>query len=64
MKKVAQNSTFNKQRSWHLVPSLHGKKMGKYGNGDRLYVSMGPKSLKIVLEAMKLKDSCSLEEKL
>ena len=22
-------STFRKQRSWHPVPSLHGKKMGK-----------------------------------
>ena len=27
--KVAQNSTFRKLRSWHLVPSLHGKQMGK-----------------------------------
>ena len=24
-KKVDLNSTFRKQRSWHLVPSLHGK---------------------------------------
>ena len=24
-KKLAYNSTFRKQRSWHLVPSLHGK---------------------------------------
>ena len=24
-----ENSTFKKLRSWHLVPSLHGKKMGK-----------------------------------
>ena len=23
--KVGSNSTFRKQRSWHLVPSLHGK---------------------------------------
>ena len=23
--KLAQSSTFRKQRSWHLVPSLHGK---------------------------------------
>ena len=27
--KLAQNSTFRKLRSWHLVPSLHGKQMGK-----------------------------------
>ena len=26
---VAFNSTFRKLRSWHLVPSLHGKYMGK-----------------------------------
>ena len=26
---LASNSTFRKLRSWHLVPSLHGKKMGK-----------------------------------
>ena len=25
MKKFAQNSTFRKLRSWHPVPSLHGK---------------------------------------
>ena len=25
VKKLAQNSTFRKPRSWHLVPSLHGK---------------------------------------
>jgi len=28
-KKLAQNSTFKKQRSWHLVPSIHGKQKGK-----------------------------------
>ena len=27
--KVGLSSTFRKQRSWHLVPSLHGKYMGK-----------------------------------
>ena len=25
MKKLAHNSTFKKQRSWHPVPSLHGR---------------------------------------
>ena len=29
MEKLAQNSTFKKLRSWHLVPSLHGKQKGK-----------------------------------
>ena len=27
--KVGFNSTFRKLRSWHLIPSLHGKYMGK-----------------------------------
>ena len=27
--KVGLSSTFRKLRSWHLVPSLHGKQMGK-----------------------------------
>ena len=27
--KVVLNSTFRKLRSWHLVPLLHGKQMGK-----------------------------------
>ena len=27
--KLAKNSTFRKLRSWHLVPSLHGKWTGK-----------------------------------
>ena len=26
---MAESSTFRKRRSWHLVPSLHGKYMGK-----------------------------------
>ena len=30
-KKSDLNSTFKKQRSWHLVPSLHGKQMGEEG---------------------------------
>ena len=28
VKEESENSTFRKQRSWHLVPSLHGEKMG------------------------------------
>ena len=27
--KAGLNSVFRKQKSWHLVPSLHGKQMGK-----------------------------------
>jgi len=29
VKKLAENSTFRKLRSWHPVPSLHGKQTGK-----------------------------------
>ena len=36
---------------------------GNNGNRDRLYFWGAPKSLKIVTAAMKLKDTCSLEEK-
>ena len=32
-----KNSAFRKLRSWHRVPSLHGKYMGKHANSDRLY---------------------------
>jgi len=37
---------------------------GNNGNGDRLLFSWAPKSLQMVIVAMKLKDACSLEEKL
>ena len=37
---------------------------GNNGNNDRLYFSWTPKSLQMVTAAMKLKDACSLEEKL
>ena len=36
---------------------------GRHGNSDRLF-SWAPKSLQMVTAAMKLKDACSLEEKL
>ena len=34
------------------------------GNSDRLYFWGAPKSLQMVMAAMKLKDACCLEEKL
>ena len=37
---------------------------GNNGNSDRLLSSWAPKSLQMVIAAMKLKDACSLEEKL
>ena len=38
--------------------------MGESGNSDRFSFSWAAKSLKMVTAAMKLKDTCSLEEKL
>ena len=51
-----------KLRSWHLVPSLHGKYMEKQWKQWEILFSWAPKSLQMVTVAMKLKDTCSLEE--
>ena len=59
--KVGLKLKIQKVRSWHLVPSLHGKKMGKQCQTLLLWV---PKSLQMVTAAMKLKDAYSLEGKL
>ena len=61
VKKQAWNSTFKQLRSWHLVPSVHGKWKGQKW---QILFSWASKSLRMVTAAMKLKDSCSLEEKL
>ena len=61
--KVGLKLSIRKLRSWHLVPSLHGK-WGNNGNSDRLYFFGAPKSLQMVTVAMKLKDAYSLGEKL
>ena len=50
--------------SWHPVPSLHGKQMGKQWKWWLILFLGAPKSLQVVIAAMKLKDACSLEEKL
>ena len=52
------------KRSWHLVPSLHGKQMGKQWKQCQTLFWGAPKSLQMVTAAMKLKDAYSLEEKL
>ena len=53
-----------KLRSWHLVPSLHSKQMGKKFKQWQTLFSWAPKSLQMVTAALKLKDACSLKEKL
>ena len=55
MKKLAENSTFKNQRSWHLVPSLHGEYMGKKWKTARDFILLG---FKITAD-----DDCSHEIK-
>ena len=55
-----------KWRSWHLVASLHGKSWQVAGETMVTvidFIFWAPKSLWTVIEATKLKDTCSLEEK-
>ena len=59
--KLGLKLNIRKLRSWHLVPSLHGKYMGK--QCQTLFFG-APKSLQMVTAAMKLKDTYSLEGKL
>ena len=49
---------------WHLVPSLHGKYMGKNWKQWQTSFWGASKSRKMVTAAMKLKDACFLGEKL
>ena len=53
-----------KLRSWHLVHHFMSNRWGNNGNSDRLSFSWAQKSLQMVTVAMKLKDTCSLGEKL
>ena len=62
--KVGLKSTFRKRRSWHPVPSLPGKQMGKQWKQCQTLFLGAPKSLQMVTAAMKLKDAYSLEGKL
>ena len=59
--KVGLKLNIQKTRSWHPVPSLHSKQMGKQW---LTLFFRAPKSLQMVTAAMKLKDAYSLEGKL
>ena len=59
--KVGLKLNIQKLRSWHLIPSLHGKYMGKQWKQCQTLFLGAPKSLHMVTAAMKLKDACSLE---
>ena len=61
---MAKNSTFKKLQSWHLIPSLHGKQVGETIETVTGFIFGAPKSLQMVTEVMKLKDTYFLEEKL
>ena len=61
---VGLKLNIQKTRSWHLVPSLHGKQMGKQWKQCQTLFSWAPKSLQMVIAVMKLKEACSLKEKL
>ena len=61
---VGLSSTFRKLRSWHLVPSLHGKQMGKQWKQCQTLFCWASESLLMVIAALKLKDAYSLEGKL
>ena len=62
--KVGLKLNIQKTRSWHLVPSLHGKYTGKQWKQCQTLFLGALKSRDMVIAAMKLKDACSLEEKL
>ena len=53
-----------KKETWHPVPSLQGKQMGKQWRQLWTLFSWAPKSLQMVPAAMQLKDASSLEGKL
>ena len=58
---VGLKLNIQKTKIMHLVPSLNGKYMGKQW---LILFFWAPKSLQMVIAAMKLKDAYSLEEKL
>ena len=62
--KVGLKLNIQKTKIMALVASLHGKYMGKQWKQWETLFSWAPKSLQMVTEAIKLKDTCSLKEKL
>ena len=54
----------NIEKTKIMVPSLHGKQMGKQWKQCQTLFFWAPKSLQMVTSAMKLKDAYSLEGKL
>ena len=64
IEKVGLKLNTQKTKIVVLVPSLHGKQMGKQWKQCQTLFLGAPKSLQMVAAAMKLTEVCSLEEKL
>ena len=62
--KAALKLNIQKMKIMASGPSLHGKQMGKQWKQWHTLFSWAPKSLQIVTTTMKLKETCSLVEKL
>ena len=62
--KVGLKLNIQKSKIMHLVPSLHGKEMGKQWKQWKTSFWGASKSLQMVTVAMKLKDAYALEGKL
>ena len=61
--KVDLKLNIQKPKSWHPIPSLYGKYMGKWWKQWKASFWEASKSLQMVTAAMKLKDACSLEDR-
>ena len=62
--KAGLKLSIEKMKTMASSPSLPGKWMGKQWKQWQTLFSWAPKSLQMVTAPMKLKDTCSLEEKL
>ena len=62
--KVGLKLNIQKRKIMYLVPSLHGKQMGKQWKQCQTLFFWVPKSLQIMIAARKLKDAYTLEGKL
>ena len=62
--KAGLKTQHSKMKIMASVPSFHGKQMGKQWKQGQTLFSWAPKSLQMVTAAMKLKNTCSLKEKL
>ena len=62
--KVGLKLNIQEMKIMGLVPSLHGKQMGKQWKQCQTLFCRASKSLQMVTAAMKLKDAYSLKEKL